>query len=296
MTEEPGQAAAVTETTVETTGTETTTEAPSIVGEDGITFSENWRDSLDEDIRDDASLATIKDIKSLSKSFVHARKMVGKDKISIPNEATTVEEWDEFYKAGGKPENANDYNFARPEDMPEELYNEELASSAQELFHKIGLSRKQADALFKFNNDNATASFQNLKNTEETTMQELKDGLYHDWGNAYEQKKHLGNLAVEKGTEGNSELKDRLVAKLGNDPDFIRFSANIGAKFGESGVITTTHIPTPGDIQEQIDEITMSKVYGPDYVKHGFTRVQHDAAVNKALRLREQIMENVKTG
>lgn len=258
---------------------------------------EGWRDSLPEDIRGAKVFDRVTDFKGMMTSLANTERIISADKIPIPNEASGEAEWDAYYAAGGRPETAADYNLTRPEELPEEHYSTELATAAQELFHKIGLSQKQADALFKFNNDNVIALLTKATQDAELSMQTLKDGLYKDWGNAFEQRKHFGNLAIEKGTDGNGEFKERLCQKFGNDPDFIRYSSNLGAKFAEAGAVDTSNIiPTPGDIQAQIDEAMANKAYGQDYAKHGFTKAQHQAQVKKVSQLFQEKTKHTKTG
>ena len=62
---------------VETTPTETNTD---------------WKASLSDDLKADKSLENIKDIESLAKSYVHAQKMVGGDKIPVPNKFATEDD------------------------------------------------------------------------------------------------------------------------------------------------------------------------------------------------------------
>jgi hypothetical protein len=101
-----------------------------------------------------------------------------------------------------------------------------------------------------------------MGNNNETSAAELKANLLSEWGNAYTQKEHLANFTVEKGTGGDAEFKERLLQKFGNDPDFIKYSANLGKGFSESGAIPhTTTSPTPADLQSQINEIMNSDAF-----------------------------------
>ena len=266
-----------------------------LVNSDGE-LKEGWRETLPEDIRGDKVFDRVSNFEGIMKSLSSAEKAFGKDKIVKPNEASSDVEWDAYYAAGGRPDTAADYNLTRPEELPEEHYSQELATAAQELFHKIGLSQKQADALFAFNNSNVIAVL--AKNAQDAELESttLKNGLYAKWGNAYEQRKHLGNAAVESGTVGDVEFKERLLGKFGNDPDFIEYSANLGAKFQEAGSPVVTAIPTPGDIQEQINTEQANKAYGIDYAKHGFTKQQHKAQVAKVQLLFQERDKHLKTG
>lgn len=268
---------------------------PALVNAEGE-LRENWRESLPEDIRGDKVFERVSNFEGIMKTLSSSERAYGKDKIAIPNEASSEAEWDSFYTAGGRPKAATEYDLSRPEELPEEHYNQELATAAQELFHKIGLSQSQADALFEFNNNNVMSQLTKNSQDAEAMTAELTNGLYADWGNAYEQKKHLGNVAVERGTDGNEEFKERIAQKFGNDPDFIRFAANLGGKFAEAGSVNVEMIPTPGDIQTQIDEAMSHKSHGADYVKHGFTRTQHDAQVEKVRLLFVEKTKHIKTG
>ncbi len=276
------------------TGESTPTEVP-LVNHEGV-LRDGWRDTLPEDIRGEKVFDRVSNFEGAMKSLASAERMVGKDKIPIPNEASSDVEWDAYFVAGGRPNTAGDYNLTRPEELPEEYYNQELATAAQELFHKIGLSKKQADALFTFNNN--TVITQLAKNVQDAELEAgtLKDGLYSDWGNAFEQKKHMGNVAIETGTNGDVEFKERITVKFGNDPDFIRFASNLGGKFAEASSPAAASIPTPADIQESIDNEIANPAYGTDYMKHGFTKAQHQAQVKKVSLLFQQKTKDVKTG
>lgn len=260
------------------------TPAAPLVNSEGA-LREGWRDTLPEDIRSDKVFDRVSDFGGIMKSLSSAERAYGADKIAIPNEASSEAEWDTFHKAGGRPETADDYAFARPEELAEEYYSADQAKAAQDLMHSLGLSKKQADALFAFNNNHVIAELARKAQDAELAATKLQDGLYADWGNAFEQKKHLGNKAINEGTAGNDEFKARLTEKFGNDPDFIRFAANLGSKFSEAGSPDIALIPTTGDIQNQIDEAMANKAYGPDFKQHGFTKAQHETQVEKVSQL-----------
>ena len=231
----------------------------SMFNEDG-SFVENWHTLLkDESLHTDTTLPRLKDVENLAKSYVHVRRQVPLNKIAIPTETSTDSEWEEFHKAGGRPETAADYNLAKPEDLPEEYYSPELASAAQELFHKIGLNHNQAAALFKFNNDHVMASLNQQTQDFEAAKTEAKEKLLARWGNAYEQRLHYANKAVE--LIEDADLKERIKDKFGNDPDFIEYSFGLGSKFMEHRAVEPNLIDTPADLQVQIDEEMAKESY-----------------------------------
>ena len=251
-----------------------------VVNPDG-TFTDAFRESLSEDIRNEPCLNNVKSLSDLATQHVNMTRNFGKDKMVIPNENSSESDWETFHKIGGMPETPQDYNLKRPDDYPEELFSDELATKAQDLFHKIGLSTKQAEALMQFNLNATLGAHTTQVQTMELQQKEAVDSLSNEWGAAYDQKLHLGNIALEQAVDGNEEFRERIKSKFGNDSDFIKFASNLGAKLAES-TGAPTNIPTPADVQDEIIELTNTAAYrgGP-----GVSVPEHDAAVAKMARL-----------
>ncbi len=264
---------------------------PSVIDAEG-NFQDGWRKHLDEDIRGESCLNEIHTLKDMAKSFVHANKAFGKDHVAVPGEASDEAEWNAFHTAGGRPEAADAYDLKRPDDLPEHLYDETMVGAARELFHKIGLNRTQAEALFAFNIEHAQATDKAYVDAEEAQRKETTDALYKDWGAGFEAKKHLGDLAVDQGTEGDDELEARLVEKFGSDPDFIRFAANIGAKFDEHKIIHTARpgAETVPGVEDKIAEAMAHEAYMDR--KHP----QHKQQVERVSKLHQEKARLLKQG
>ena len=233
-------------------------------GTDG-TLVEGWQGTLDESLREEKSLSTFKTVGDLAKSFVSTKSMVGKNTMEVPTDASNEVVWDMYYKAGGKPETVADYNLKAPDGFPEEVMKQVFPKARleawQERFFKAGISKKAADQFIADFAQDTLADLQSVKQVEEQQMSELKTGLSLEYGAAYDQKKHIGNMAIEEGTKGDLEFKTRLTDKFGNDPDFIRYSINLGEKFAEGKPPNFANIPTPADYQTQIDEIMANPLY-----------------------------------
>jgi len=261
-----------------------------MIGEDG-NFVKDWHKSLsDETLHEDETLPRFKNVESLAKSYLHVRRQVPLDKMAIPNENSTDEDWEKWHEAGGRPPTAVDYNLKRPDDFPEEYWSDERSNKWMERFHKAGLNHKQVQALFADYNADMLEAIKAQNDAIVANRQEVKDGLFKDWGAAYEQRKHQGDYAVEKGTDGDADFKARLTAKFGDDPDFIRFASNIGGKFAEHGDIVSAKIPTPGDIQAEIDKEMQTAAY-----KDG-RNPGHKAAVQRVAKLFQEKNKITPTG
>ena len=244
--------------------TETTSAPESYVSEDG-TFKEGWRNSLDEDVRADKSLESFKSLKDLAKSFVATKKMVGKDRVAVPTDKSSEAEWGEFYKAAGRPETVADYGLKITNDVPKEIADLVLPKDRlekwQERFYKNGISKKAANQLLNEFVGDVMTDIHNDGLAKEQQMVELKDGLYKEWGSAYDQKVHLGNVAIEVGVKGDEDFKAAVIEEVNKNPILIKLMANIGGEFAEHKSPNFANIPTPSDIDMKINEEMAKPAY-----------------------------------
>ena len=257
-------------------------------GKDGV-LSEGWQSTLPEGYRDEPSLKTVKDAKVLAKMFVDTKRMVGKDTIAIPTDTSPKDEWSEYYRHGGRPDTVEDYGLAVPEGFPpefaEKVFPADRIAQWQQRFFDGGVSKKAASQFIaEFANDMLT-DIQSMKQVEEAQLAELTSGLSTDWGAAFEQKKHFGNMAIEEGTNNDADFKTRITDKFGSDPDFVRFAANLGSKFSEGKSPEFTNIPTPSDLQTQIDELMAS----PVLLDRNSTVAQRAAITSRIMDLRNKM-------
>lgn len=269
--------------------------------EDG-TLVENWQALAPEgyeELRESQTLPRLKKFWDVAKSYEHVRRQVPLDKIAKPNENFTDSDWEAWYEAGGRPETAADYGIKRPKDYPEELWDEQRSQGYQDLFHKIGLSKAQSDALVAYNNEQTLALKKTLDQQEELNFKTLEDNLHTKWGAAYDQNVHLGNIAIEKGSKGDLEYKERLLDKINSDPDLIEFASNLGSLFAEHKIVEDTKIPTPGDYDEQISK-AMGMDLSPEQRKnHPYlnrNHPDHKRQVEMVKRLFEEKNKSLKTG
>ena len=234
-------------------------------GSDGV-LNEGWQGTLeDESLREEASLSTFKTVGDLAKSFVNTKSMVGKNTMVVPTDASSELEWQEYYKAGGRPETVEDYNLKAPDDFPEEvleqIFPKERMAEWQKRFFEGGVSKKTADKYIAYFAADMIIDIQAAEQEKTRQLEELTNGLSTDWGAAYDQKLHRGNVAIEEGTGGDAEFKTRVVAKVQHDPDLTRLLANLGDKFAEGKSPNYQNIPTPADYKTQIAEIEANPLY-----------------------------------
>lgn len=263
----------------------------SLVGADGA-LAKDWHKQAPEgyeDLREDPSLATVKNLWGLSKNYTSTKKMVGADTMVRPSEKFTDSDWDDYYKAGGRPDTKEDYNIQYSEDIPEEMRpSKDVTEKFQEVFHKHGASKKLVDALSELNDELLLAEI--TKNTQalEEASGAVEAALRKDWGLAYDQNVHRGNVAIDKDkdVEKDPAYKARLLEKVNKDPDLIRFASNMGYKFVEHHIVEDPGIPSPGDLQEQIADLMADERYSSK------DKTVRQPIIDKIMRLREQLRAN----
>jgi len=262
-------------------------EQPSVLSGDPKTetpeTSTDWKVNLSDDVKADKSLENIKDINALAKSYIHAQKMVGSDKIPVPNKYATEDDWNAVYEKLGRPKTADGYKFDLPQDKQvDEVSLKEFSSQA----HKLGLLPGQAQGMVKFYNEITAKSLQDADSkalaARETSTKELKQ----EWGQAFDQK--VLQAATLAKSVGATELLDTNLAdgtKLGDHPVMIKAFAELANKMGEDSIVQAsgpTYL-TPNQIEKQIGELTQTDSAYWD--KH---HPNHQASVDEVLALREK--------
>ena len=218
----------------------------------------DWKASLSDEIRADKSLENIKDVEGLAKSYVHAQKLVGADKIPVPNKHATEEDWKEVYKKLGRPEDASGYKYDLPEDQ---TIDETALKNFSDQAHKLGLLPGQANGMVKFYNEMQAASLQEQDSVAIAARENSAKELKQEWGQAYDQKiSQANNLAK---TVGIGELFDTNLAdgtKLGDNPVMIKAFAELASKMGEDSITQSSGpiYQTPAQIEKEIGNLTQA--------------------------------------
>lgn len=240
------------------------------VGEDG-SLNDGWLDHIDEDLRSEKCLESVKDFKGMVKSYVHAQRAFGKDKIPKPNETSSESEWNDFFRIAGWPETSDSYGFEKPEGIPDEMYDSELATRAAEALHNLRLTPEQAKGIFEFQIKESMDSMRTLELQQQAALEQSMEDFRRKYGDLAAEKQELGNIAIDRGVNGDIELQQRVVEKYGSDGDFVQLMVNLGGMFAEANMIPELQNagPSINDLQDEINELTVKQIKtdkrSPDY-------------------------------
>lgn len=246
--------------------------------------TQRWQDSLPDDLKQEASIGAFKSVADMAKSYVHAQKMVGADKVIIPSEKAGEDDWNAFYKKLGRPESSDKYELDLPKDAP---VDGEILKGLKDTAYKSGLNTKQLNTLMGWYTG---ASSEKIK-----AAQVEQQNKYNEEIKSYEEAvggKDKLLVEVDKARRALRELgDDDLIkfldeSKMGSRAPIIKFFSKLADQMSEDKIRDKggNRIGMGADeIQSKLDSIMASKAYFDG------SHVEHDGLVKQAYALREQL-------
>jgi len=242
----------------------------------------NFKDLIPENFKEEKSLDNFNNMEDFVKSYLHAQKLVGADKIPVPNKHATDEDWNEVFKRLGAPETPEDYKY----NLKDVELDQNQVSEFNKEAHKLGLLPKQAEGLIKFYNEMNG----NIANSQEeaaaqaqlVTETELKKEFGPQFGKRLDQAKKLAVNSLGSEFLENTYLKDG--SRLGDNIKVIKAFSELADKLSEDEIIKGdgSDYMTAKDIEKEINELTQE---GSAYWSK--THPNHQKAVQEVLKLRE---------
>jgi hypothetical protein len=260
----------------------TTDQSQSSVLSGEQTTQNNFQDLIPEEYRGEKSLSNFKDMNDFVKSYLSAQKIVGADKIPVPNKFATEEDWKAVFNKLGAPEKPEDYKY----NFKEGEVDQELLSTFNQQAHKLGLLPQQAESLIKFYNDlNEGSSVQAEEKAAQTrlhTENELKKEFGPQYVKRLDQAKRLASSTL-----GNDFLENTLLAdgsRLGDNLNVVKAFSELAEKLSEDEVVKgdSSSYMTANEIEKEITSLTEEG--SPYWIK---THPNHQKAVQEVLKLRE---------
>jgi hypothetical protein len=272
-----------------TTGASNTAVADTSTPPAGVTFPDNWKEALDDDLRNDPALSPIQDIPNLVKSFINAQKMVGANKLVKPDKFGSEDDWSTFYKqALDIPESLEMYELEVPK---ESAFEDGFISQLKEFAYNNNFAPRQMNGLVNWLNDvNQKAIAKQQEDYEAQRTVEL-DGLKKEWGEAFQKRLTLAKSALRE--FGDDQVFEWLEQTgLGDDTRLIKLLAAMGETLKEDKIIedVDSSARTPKELEKEVNTI-LSDFNHPYHVRN---HPNHKAAVEEVQRLFSQ-MHPVKT-
>ena len=213
----------------------------------------DWRGSLPDDLKADPALVSFKDLPSLAKSFVETKKMVGQT-LRPPAADAPDDEWDRYYRAGGKPNAPEEYKINMPQGItipPEEEKALRLEA------YRLGLNSRQMQGLF----DSYASDLAAAQKAEQAELAKIEAAYKQKWGPNYNRNRALVTRTMER-VDPEKRLEG---LGIGNHPVIVDLLLEWSRKLVEDGLM-------PGDVAgvtTREDAIARAKdlMAKPEYAK-----------------------------
>ena len=244
----------------------------------------NFRDLIPENFREEKALDNFNNMEDFVKSYLHAQKLVGADKIPVPNKHSTDEDWNEVFKRLGAPSDPNDYKY----DLKDQEMDQGQVQEFNKTAHRLGLLPKQAEGLIKFYNEmnvnNAASQEEAAAQSQMNVEAELKKEFGPQFNKRLDQAKRLAVNSLGQDFLENTYLKDG--SRLGDNLNVIKAFSDLADKLSEDPIIQGdgTSYMTAKDIEKEITELTQE---GSAYWDKN--HINHQKAVDEVLKLREML-------
>ena len=220
-----------------------------MVGAEGA-LADNWRDGLPEDIRNEKSLDAIKSIGALAQSYVHAQKSIGANKVVVPTENSTAEEWAAFYTACGRPDKAEAYTTDGIK-LPDGVTLDETQMAAFRKFaFDHGLTQKAFAEAVAFDVSRVQAAAQAAQAAADAEYENTLTKLQQEYGSRADTVVAQCNQTIRTFGLGKVLREHGLL----NNFEVISALAAIGKSIGETK-IKGAPTDAPDDPQTRLDAI-----------------------------------------
>ena len=221
-------------TEVNTTNDEAPENLPAALMNDDGAFTPGWFTRFDELKPHAATLSKFQRPEALAKSYANLEKLRG-----YPDTADAAR-MAAFRLAVGLPEKAEDFSMERPQDTPDELWNEELVHQLSGVAYEYGVPPKALAALAERYTTEGRRFMERCQQEHAAAVQRAEETLQQEWGSAYEEnmktiESFLHNMSNKLG------IDVQLLAEnpaLRTNPDFARLMLESASLMNEAPLHT----------------------------------------------------------
>ena len=239
-----------------------------------------WLKGVDPEIAKDPSLKVFNNHQDLIKSYVHAQKMLGKDRTILPGKNSTDVEWKQFYNKLGVPTELDAYQVNKGEKY---VVADEVMSEFKKLAFESNLLPQQAQKVMDWFNEKASTGIDTANQSQEERMANGWNDLAKEWGQGFDRNMVAAKSVIQE--FGDPEFVNYLnESGLGDDPKLAKFLSKIGSNLKEDSFqenVSTRHGMTP-----QEAKAAYAKVIGdPNHPYRNEQHPEHKHAVEEINKL-----------
>ncbi len=202
---------------------------PPLMAADGA-FAPEWYSRFEDLQPYAATLSKFRRPEALAKSYAHLERLKG---YPDPQDA---ERMAAFRLAVGLPEAAADYNLTRPENTPDEVWDEELVRAMAGVAHEYGVPARAMEALSSRYAQEGARALEACQAAQQQAIEQADAELQRDWGRHYEHNMDkVGAYLSELGARAGVDVQALMESPaLRANADFARLMLAAAAEVQES--------------------------------------------------------------
>lgn len=228
---------------------------------------EAWNSGFDEDTSAYVSAKGWQSPTDLLSSYRNLEKFAGgsKNLVELPGVDADDAAWGPVYDKLGRPQSPEQYGIKPPEGGDAEL-TEWFKGTA----HKLGLTAKQAQSLYKEWNGVAGGMQEKMQAQMAQQSEQALGALKQEWGQGFDKMIDSGKRAVQALGFDEAKLSE-YEGKLGT-ADMLKLFATLGQKMGEDSFEGGERTGsgsfglTPAMAKQQIADLKMDKQFMDHYI------------------------------
>jgi len=246
----------------------------------------NFRGAMSEDYSTHASMADYQDLDGWGKSHINQQKLIGGDKLPMPQDSWGKEEWADFNRKIGMPVDAKGYELEAHKTATEE----DMEWFAELAHGKLNLSKKQANDLWNEINGRTGGAMEANQTKNQAALDEGMKTLREEWGTNFQPMVDATNKGLQRMDEDGRFRKFMKESGLNKHPEMLRFAHKVAASFNEDRVPGDTQSPMPMNKEQakaQLNKIFSEAQKDPKHPLMNKKDPSHEDIVKKITKLSE---------
>ena len=217
----------------------------------------NWLSSLDETYQQDPLINKFTSANELAKSHISAQRMIGADKVVIPGQSATPDEWRAVYQKLGAPQDPSNYELEQTD-----VFDETSFDAFKNKAYELGLSNQQAKEIAGLYADQVNTGRQVLEQRAEEVRFSGEQELRQQFGDHFDQRLEMARSASQTVMNENdlkifSEVQLADGRLLGDHPAIVRAFTKVAELLGEDNLVgeTTEMVMSSQDAKQRYNEV-----------------------------------------
>ena len=205
-----------------------------------------WRSALPDNLKNHEFVKDYAKPGDAIQDFVNL-KTEAATMLKVPGDDATDEDRSAFYGKLGRPETAEEYTIAKPENLPDGVeYDENVETVFKGVFHEIGLSDQNANALWGKYHEMVTQGHEMEQKAEKEALDTAINSLKDEWtGDKFKVNTEVAHRAfsgvfedAEKQSEAKTFIEETKIngLPLGSHPMFLKVFQKIGSIIGDDKI------------------------------------------------------------